>query len=162
MSRILTNKYEKGSSILKNFNNPPIIWSLVSIGLACIPWVKSIVMPSQSFLEFLLIDSAISFGKAAPFVMLFNAGINLGWSLVQNPLKDSSDNDVKPMKKWKAVVLTGIRLLVMPCIGIGILYPLYRYGLIIDPILLLILLLQFTTPPCLNLLIICNQHHYCV
>ena len=102
LNRILKDQQHASTPILEKLINPPIVTAILSIVLACFPIIRNTILPSQSYLENLILDSAISVGKAAPFILLFNAGINLGRDNRND--RDDDDNDVRPMKVWLSLI----------------------------------------------------------
>ncbi|KAJ8761274.1 hypothetical protein K2173_001330 [Erythroxylum novogranatense] len=131
---------------------PPTIASLLTIIIGLVPVLKKIVYSSSGPLEFITDSLQIISEATVPSVMLI-----LGGMLAEGP-KESSLG----LRTTIGIIIA--RLLVLPAIGIGVIFLADKWHLLISGDLMyrFVLLLQFTTPSAILLGAIASLRGYAV
>ncbi|XP_048231094.1 protein PIN-LIKES 2 isoform X3 [Ricinus communis] len=131
---------------------PPTIASLLAIIIGVIPAVKKIVYGTEAPLEFMTDSLDILSEAMVPSVMLILGGL----------LAEGPTNYKLGTRTTIGVIVA--RLLVLPAIGIGVIYLADRWNLLISGDLMyrFVLLLQYTTPSAILLGAVASLRGYAV
>uniref|UniRef100_A0A2P2INS1 Auxin:hydrogen symporter n=1 Tax=Rhizophora mucronata TaxID=61149 RepID=A0A2P2INS1_RHIMU len=141
-----------GKTPIQHILQPPTVASLLAVIIGVIPGLKTFVYGSNSPLEFLTDSLSILSGAMVPSVMLI-----LGGMLAEGP------NESKLGLRTTIGIIVA-RLLLLPAIGIGIIYLADKWHLLIPGDLLyrFVLLLQYTTPSAILLVAVASLRGYAV
>ncbi|OAY69427.1 protein PIN-LIKES 2-like [Ananas comosus] len=137
---------------IQHILQPPTIASLLALIVGMVPIFRDFVFGSDAPLSFFTDSLEILAGAVVPSVMLI-----LGGMLAEGP-NDSS------LGLRTTVGITVARLLILPCIGIGVIALADKLNLLIigDQMYRFVLLLQYTTPSAILLGAIASLRGYAV
>lgn len=137
---------------IQHILQPPTIASLLALIVGLVPVFKAFVFGTDAPLSFFTDSLEILAGAVVPSVMLI-----LGGMLAEGP-KDSS------LGLRTTIGITVARLLVLPCIGIGVVALADKLGFLMDGDLMyrFVLLLQYSTPSAILLGAIASLRGYAV
>lgn len=138
---------------IRHILQPPTIASLLAIIIGVIPAVKKIVYNPDGPLEFITDSLSIMSEAMVPSVMLI-----LGGMLAEGP--DQSKLGIRT-----TIGIIVARLLVLPVIGIGVIYLADKWNILIsedDRMFRFVLLLQYATPSAILLGAIASLRGYAV
>ncbi|KAJ4706988.1 Auxin efflux carrier family protein [Melia azedarach] len=137
---------------LRHILQPPVFASVLAILVGIIPRLKSIVFSSDSPLEVLTDSLDIISEATVPSIMLV-----IGGMLLEGP------NESKLGTRTTVGIIIA-RLLVLPLIGIGVLYLADKWHFLIqdDQLYRFVLFLQYTTPSAILLAAIASLRGYAV
>ncbi|KAJ4808163.1 Auxin efflux carrier protein-like [Rhynchospora pubera] len=137
---------------IQHIMQPPTIASLLALIVGLVPALKAFVFGTDAPLAFFTDSLEILAGAVVPSVMLV-----LGGTLAEGP-KDSS------LGLRTTIGITVARLLVMPCIGIGVVALADKLGFLVEGDLMyrFVLLLQYSMPSAILLGAIASLRGYAV
>jgi predicted permease len=137
---------------IQHILQPPTIASLLALIVGLVPALKAFVFDTDAPLSFFTDSLGILAGAAVPSVMLI-----LGGTLAEGP-KDSS------LGLRTTIGITVARLLVLPCIGIGVVALADKLGFLVEGDLMyrFVLLLQYSMPSAILLGAIASLRGYAV
>ncbi|KAJ9708351.1 hypothetical protein PVL29_000409 [Vitis rotundifolia] len=137
---------------IKHILQPPTIASLLAIIVGMVPQFKSFVFGRDAPLSFITDSLEILAGAMVPSVMLV-----LGGMLAEGP-NDST------LGLRTTIGICVARLLVLPLLGIGIVFLAYKLNFLVhgDQMSIFVLLLQYTTPSAILLGAIASLRGYAV
>nr|DAD41857.1 TPA_asm: hypothetical protein HUJ06_016180 [Nelumbo nucifera] len=126
--------------ILKEIMAPPTIAAIVGFIFGATPWLKNLIIGNDAPLRVIQGTIKLLGDGTIPCITLI-----LGGNLIQG-LRSAR---LKPM------VIIGtifVRYMILPVIGIGVVKAASNLGLVpSDPLFLYVLMIQFTTPPAMNI-----------
>lgn len=140
---------------VKLIMNPPIYASLIAIPLALIPYIKEYVLVENgSVMGKNVYKALVIIGSCASPVIDLVLGINLSRGIA----------DSATIKKIHLGLILIGKLLIMPSIGYGLITVLYNVGIMVkfrqNRILSVMMLIIFSGPTSLQLLMICIVHEH--
>ncbi len=139
---------DDGMSYLKRVLNPPLFALILALTVSMIPGLSSMFELKNPVISGLLKGLTIM-GDAAVPVSIIVLGGNLWFA--------ARSSDQLPFTQVS--LLSGLRLLVVPCFAIGLYFLMDRVGLLPeDPILQVVILLESITPTAIGVLIMCQLH----
>lgn len=155
----------------------PMYTCVITMGITLIPFVQDMFTSpgsvlKQTILGFLpvpnaTIDSTSMVGKATSIMVILLAGANLAQTYqnyhsitAEPPTLTLYAEDLKTRNRAQMLFVGAFKLIVFPLLGILIMYPCYTLGLVADPVLVFVMMMQFVTPSSLTLMIICNLFGY--
>ncbi|CAI0627121.1 unnamed protein product [Linum tenue] len=133
---------------------PPTIASLLAVVIGLIPPLRSCVYGGDAPLGFVTDSLTMMAGAAVPSVMLV-----LGGMLAEGPSDSESSLGART-----TVGIVAARLLVLPAVGIGVVWAAEEMGLLVggDQLYRFVLLLQYTTPSAILLGAVASLRGYAV
>ncbi|XP_050230331.1 protein PIN-LIKES 2-like [Mercurialis annua] len=137
---------------IHNVLQPPTVASLLAIVIGVIPAAKELVYGNNAPFEFIIDSFSILSEAMVPSVMLVLGGM----------LSEGPNNSSLGMRTTIGIIVA--RLLVLPIIGIGVIYLADKWNLLIpgDLMYRFVLLMQYTTPSAILLGAVASLRGYAV
>jgi len=153
------NKIESNKSEEFNFNqffkkiiNVPLISCIITLFITMFPSFQNMFNDPAGILNSSLVSVNIMVSKSYGFLVIFMLGITL-----YNTLSNSSENNNKNfLKGWFLILVTLIKLVIMPLIAFPIIIYIFKYLIKGDDIMLFLFLFMAQAPSAINMVVICT------
>jgi predicted permease len=150
--------------ILLEIMNLPIIVSIITLLLCLNENVKNLFVTPDGILRETITNVHVTISRGYPFCVIFMLGLNFA-NIVENnnenKINSVENNNLVNDKKEKIdynkiIILTFLKLIVIPLIGAPIIFFFHNQNIIHDPVLVFILLFMLSSPIAINVLVICS------
>ncbi len=153
-NKLVPNKKEEFNFkiFIKKIINVPIIACICTLFITMFPSFQSYFNDPSGILNSSIVSVNIMVSKSYGFLVIFMLGITL-----YNTLSNSSENDNKNfLKGWYLILVTLIKLVLMPFIAFPIIIYVFKYLFKIDDIMLFLFLFMAQAPSAINMVVICT------
>jgi len=134
---------------LKASLNTPVYVALFSLLVGSIPPVKGLFFGENAIFYDSVVKATEGCGRAVYPIVIVILGFNLGMPKEQFQSHAS---------KTEMAAVTITRLILMPLIGMALVMPLFNAGVIYDSVMAFVIMVEFSAPTAINLLVIAALH----
>ena len=139
---------------IKQVMNMPVIASLGSIILTCIPPVQNFLATPGTTVYNALIDANLKVGKAYSFLVMILLGLSLADSITFHPTEEVKKKII--FKGWDLLWICLSKLILMPIISAPFVIYVFKYLIHTDEVMLFLFLFMCAVPSGINMIVVCN------
>lgn len=151
------NNIKTKKNILKEILNMPIIVSFLSILLCTNDNVKNAFIKQGSFMQEFFLAVNITIAKCFSFAVIFVLGLNFAnLDLFNKSKEDIKWREIKAFGIGKIITITIAKIVIMPLLGVPLIYYFYKNEIIQDGVLAFLYMFMLAAPNAINMIIICS------
>ena len=149
------------NNMLMNLVNTPLVVSVVTLGICCLKSFKLLLITPGGFLNESLFEVNFVIARSYNFCMLFLLGLHLADLGKDKNVDYEIREDVAVVrekgKKYNFgtyLFLSVVKLIILPIIGVPVIFMLRRFGFFSDGVLVILLFIFLSAPPANNSILI--------